>query len=70
MEHSIFQALPQHMRGKTLFIIAHRLSTVQEADRLLLLKGGKLEAVGSHRHLLETSEYYRELVLNQQIMKL
>jgi ABC-type multidrug transport system fused ATPase/permease subunit len=68
MERSIFQALPQHVRGKTLFIIAHRLSTVQDADRILLLNEMRLVATGTHRELLETSEYYRTLVLNQQIV--
>ena len=68
VERSIFQALPQHVRGKTLFIIAHRLSTIQEADRILLLNEGKLVASGSHHELLESSEYYRTLVLNQQIV--
>jgi subfamily B ATP-binding cassette protein MsbA len=67
-ERSIFQALPQHVRGKTLFIIAHRLSTVQDADRILLLNEMRLVATGAHRELMENNAYYRALVTNQQII--
>jgi ATP-binding cassette subfamily B protein len=67
-ERSIFQALPQHVRGKTLFIIAHRLSTIQEADRILLLNEMRLVAMGTHRELMECNDYYRSLVTNQQIL--
>ena len=67
-EHSIFQALPQVVRGKTLFIIAHRLSTVQGADRILLLNESRLVAAGTHAELLAGNAYYRELVANQQVI--
>ena len=67
-ERSIFEALPGHVRGKTLIIIAHRLSTVQQADRILLLNDSRLVAAGTHRALLESSPYYRTLVANQQII--
>ena len=67
VERSIFQALPQHVRGKTLLIIAHRLSTVQESDRILLLNEMRLVATGTHRELMESNPYYRSLVTNQQI---
>ena len=67
-EHSIFQALPQVVRGKTLFIIAHRLSTVQGADRILLLNESRLVAAGTHAELLAGNAYYRSLVANQQVI--
>jgi len=61
-EKSIFQALPRQTRGKTLFVVAHRLSTVVDCDRILLLNENRLVAEGTHGELLRTNEYYRELV--------
>ena len=61
-EKSIFQALPRETRGKTLFVVAHRLSTVVDCDRILLLNENRLVAEGTHGELLRTNEYYRELV--------
>jgi subfamily B ATP-binding cassette protein MsbA len=67
-EKSIFDALPALIRSKTLFVVAHRLSTVQNADRILLLNEKRLIAMGTHRALLESNSYYRSLVANQQIL--
>jgi ABC-type multidrug transport system fused ATPase/permease subunit len=61
-EKSIFEALPRETRGKTLFVVAHRLSTVFDCDRILLLNENRLVAEGAHGELLRTNEYYRELV--------
>jgi ABC-type multidrug transport system fused ATPase/permease subunit len=68
MEQSILEALPALIKDKTLFIVAHRLSTVQNADRILLLNEKRLVAVGTHQELLEDNAYYRALVANQQII--
>jgi ATP-binding cassette, subfamily B, bacterial MsbA len=61
MEKFIFNALPELLEGKTLFIIAHRLTTIQKADRILLLNEKHLEADGTHHELMRRSEYYRSL---------
>jgi ABC-type multidrug transport system fused ATPase/permease subunit len=61
-EKSLFEALPREMRGKTLFVVAHRLSTVVDCDRILLLNENRLVAEGTHAELLRTNAYYRELV--------
>ncbi len=66
-EHSIFEALPDIIRDKTLFVVAHRLATVQDSDRILLLNEQRLIAVGTHQSLLENNEFYREMVRSQQI---
>ena len=66
-EKSIFEALPRETRGKTFFVVAHRLSTVVDCDRILLLNENRLVAEGTHADLLETNEYYRELVTCQLI---
>jgi ABC-type multidrug transport system fused ATPase/permease subunit len=68
VEKSIFDALPEIVRTKTLFVVAHRLSTVQNSDRILLLNKNRLIAMGTHRELLSSSAFYRSLVANQQIL--
>jgi ABC-type multidrug transport system fused ATPase/permease subunit len=65
-EKSIFQTLPAILRNKTLFVVAHRFSTIKDSDRILLLNENRLVAVGTHRSLLETNSYYRSLVSYQQ----
>jgi ABC-type multidrug transport system fused ATPase/permease subunit len=65
-EKSIFQSLPSLLRSKTLFVVAHRLSTIRDADRILLLNKNRLLAIGTHQSLLETNDYYRSLVAYQQ----
>jgi ABC-type multidrug transport system fused ATPase/permease subunit len=65
-ERSLLAALPALASGKTLFIVAHRLSTVQDADRIMLLDQRRLVAMGTHQELLEGSEYYRSIVASQQ----
>lgn len=66
-EKSIFSTLPALVRDKTLFVAAHRLSTIKDSDCILLLNENRLIAVGTHHSLLETNEYYRSLVAYQQI---
>ncbi|GAB57423.1 ABC transporter transmembrane domain-containing protein [Rheinheimera nanhaiensis] len=60
-EQQVQQALEQLMQGKTSLIIAHRLSTVINADRIMLLDQGKLLAVGTHQQLLQQSPLYQQL---------
>ena len=60
-ERMVQQALDRLMAGRTSLVIAHRLSTVTGADRILVLDHGKVSAEGSHRRLLETSPLYRRL---------
>jgi ABC-type multidrug transport system fused ATPase/permease subunit len=67
VERSIFEALPEVTRGKTVFLVAHRLATVQHADRILLLNDKRLVDTGTHAELLERSAYYRRLVASQNL---
>ena len=60
-EQLIQQALERLMRGRTTFIIAHRLSTVQRADLILLLENGRISAQGRHEELLLSSPLYRQI---------
>jgi ATP-binding cassette subfamily B protein len=59
-ERLIRQALQELMRGRTTFVIAHRVSTVRAAHQILVLEAGRLIARGRHEELLETSRLYRE----------
>jgi len=60
-EHAVKQALELAMQNRTTLIIAHRLSTVITADRILVLEKGQLIASGSHTELLQSCPLYREL---------
>ena len=60
-EHLIQQALPALMAGRTTLVIAHRLATVQHADRIAVIDKGQIVAVGSHRQLIEESPLYARL---------
>lgn len=64
-EHLIQQALPQLMAGRTTLVIAHRLATVQHADRIAVIDKGKVVAVGSHRQLVEDNPLYARLAALQ-----
>jgi ABC-type multidrug transport system fused ATPase/permease subunit len=66
-EKPILEFLPALVRDKTLFIVAHRLSTIKDSNRILLLNEDHLVATGTHPSLLETNDYYRSLVASQQI---
>jgi len=66
-EKSLLEALPREARGKTLFVVAHRLSTVVGCDRILLLDENRLVAEGTHAELLKTSDTYRKLAECQLI---
>jgi len=67
-ENSFIEALKDMTSGKTVFLIAHRLSTVKNVNRILVLNEKRLVAIGSHHELMESSEYYRALVTNQQVL--
>jgi ABC-type multidrug transport system fused ATPase/permease subunit len=60
-EHILQAALDNLMRGRTTFVIAHRLATVQRADRILVLDGGRIVEQGTHQQLLSHSGLYAEL---------
>ncbi|WP_404472000.1 ATP-binding cassette domain-containing protein [Vreelandella venusta] len=64
-ERLVQQALDRLMQGRTSIVIAHRLATVINADRLLVLKEGRLVASGTHAELINTSPLYRHLAALQ-----
>lgn len=66
-ERRIQQALDNLMQGRTSFVIAQRISTVQAADQILVLDKGKIVASGNHAYLMETSPIYAEIYNSQLV---
>ena len=64
-EMKIQNAFARMMQGRTSFIVAHRLSTIQEADIILVMKDGHILEQGSHQELLEQGGFYSELYHSQ-----
>ena len=64
-EEAVQSALERLMKGRTTFIIAHRLVTVANADRIVVLRAGRVAEIGSHAQLLEQDGYYASLVRRQ-----
>ena len=60
-EAQIHRAMEYVMKGRTSFVIAHRLSTVRSADLILVLDGGRIVERGSHEELLESNGFYRRI---------
>jgi ATP-binding cassette subfamily B protein len=66
-EEAVQRGLHQAMAGRTVLVIAHRLATVQEADRILVLEAGRIVEEGTHDVLMARGGRYRDLCLRQFI---
>ncbi len=64
-EIKIQEAFARMMEGRTSFIVAHRLSTIREADRILVMRDGRIIEQGRHQELLEKKGFYAELYNSQ-----
>jgi ABC-type multidrug transport system fused ATPase/permease subunit len=68
-EEIVFAALRRLRAGRTTIVIAHRLSTVRDADRILVLDGGKIAAQGRHDELIKSSQLYRRMCARLSVGK-
>jgi ATP-binding cassette subfamily B protein len=66
-EEMILSSLYKLRQGKTTIIIAHRISTIKQSDKIVVIEDGKLIAIGKHEELMESSPFYQQLVLQQQL---
>jgi ABC-type multidrug transport system fused ATPase/permease subunit len=66
-EAAVQRALLSLMKGRTTLVIAHRLSTVRDADRICVVNQGVISEQGEHAELMKSSSMYRRLVEHQLI---
>ncbi len=64
-ESKIQNAIDKSLAGRTSFIVAHRLSTIRNADRIIFIKGGELLEDGNHKELMAKGGYYHDLYMSQ-----
>ena len=65
-DSNIRKAFREKLSDTTTFIIAQRISSVQDADRIIVMDNGKINGIGTHEELLENNEIYREVYESQQ----
>ena len=64
-ERIIVERLQEFYQGRTVIVIAHRLSTVKNTDQIIVLDDGKIVEHGKHEELINLKGYYYQLVKNQ-----
>ncbi len=66
-EHEILQAMDNAMKGRTTFVVAHRLSTLRRANKIIVLDHGRIVEVGTHDQLMQIDGVYRDVARLQVI---
>lgn len=68
-EHLVQEAIQKNLKGRTVVLIAHRLSTVENADKIIVISGGKVQQMGVHKELINQEGIYKQLVQRQMLGK-
>ena len=68
-EHLILEAIDRSSQGRTVVMVAHRLSTVMDADQLIVIDAGRVAGMGTHDELVETVPLYRKLAQRQDLLR-
>ena len=63
------EALERFMRGRTVVVVAHRLSTIKNVDEIIVLEGGRLRERGTHQELMRADSLYKRLYLKQTVQE-
>lgn len=66
-EESILKNLKENRKGKTTILIAHRISTIKNADIIMVLDNGKIREIGSHNELINNNDIYKDMFEKQQL---
>ncbi|WKX88018.1 hypothetical protein Q1695_007992 [Nippostrongylus brasiliensis] len=66
-EHSVQEAISKNLKGRTVVLIAHRLSTVENADKIVVINQGRVEQMGTHKELINQEGMYKLLVQRQMM---
>ena len=64
-ERKIRKAVIRRLKGKTIIVVAQRVATVKNANKILVMDDGKLVATGKHKELIRTCKTYNEIVVSQ-----
>lgn len=64
-DYNVRKQIKENLNDKTVIIVAQRIGTVKNADKIVVLNNGKIDAIGRHEDLLKTSEVYKEIALSQ-----
>ena len=64
-ELQIQKAFDEMMKGRTTFIVAHRLSTIKNADQIIVMDQGHIVEIGNHEELLATNKLYQDIHYSQ-----
>lgn len=68
-EYAVRQNIRQYLKGKTIFMVAQKISTIMDADNIIVLDKGHIIDQGTHEHLLENCKLYQEIYKTQSYIK-
>ena len=68
-EYIVRQNVKEYLKGKTILMVAQKISTIMDADNIIVLDKGRIVGQGTHEHLLETCELYQEIYATQAYLK-